>query len=133
MATRRAMPVLQVGDVLRSQAFYARLGFASHGPWGEPPQFVICQRGDATLAFKRASTGLVEPNEWWAAYIYVDDAAALRAEIAAEGIAPTELCEREYGLRDFDVIDPDGHRIAFGSHIAPAPHGPGLSQERGRG
>lgn len=27
--------------------------------------------------------------------------------------------DREYGLRDFTILDPDGFGIRFGSHLAP--------------
>lgn len=41
------MPVLEVAGVARSEAFYVeKLGFASHGSWGEGrPLFCIVQRG----------------------------------------------------------------------------------------
>ena len=135
MATLRAMPVLQVKDVARSVAFYERLGFASHGAWGEEPLFAIVQRGDVTLALDKArQDGPTPTNQWWAAYVYVDDAEALRAEFAALGLP--ELTEmhhpQDYGCIDFDVVDPDGHRIAFGQALRPV-LGPGLSDDRGRG
>ncbi|MEM1299199.1 MAG: VOC family protein [Pseudomonadota bacterium] len=132
MKTQRAMPVLQVSDVTASLAFYDRLGFASHGTWGDPPGFAIIQRGDVTLALDRGE-GAVPLNQWWAAYVYVDDAEALRGEFLAEGVSPTEMHRpNDYGCIDFDVLDPDGHRIAFGQALNPVP-GPGLSDERGRG
>ncbi|MEO0681296.1 MAG: VOC family protein [Pseudomonadota bacterium] len=134
MTTRRAMPVLQVRDVATSEAFYARLGFASHGAWGDPPAFCIVQRGDVTLALDLARDGAAAVNQWWAACIYVANAGAVEAEFAAEGVTiAMPLHENEYGLRDFDVTDPDGHRICFGSDIGPAPLGPGLGPDRGRG
>lgn len=131
MSTIRSMPVLEVTDVPRAAAFYERLGFASHG-YGDPPFFCIMQRGDVTIALA-GGTGPLRVNNGWAAYIYVSDAAALREEFMADGIDVTELGERPYGLRDFDIIDPDGHRIAFGSDLVPSRVGPGLSDKRGRG
>lgn len=135
MATLRSMPVLQVRDVARSSAFYEKLGFASHGVWGDPPLFAIIQRGDVTLALDRArQNGPIPLNQRWAAYIYVDDAKALRDEFAALDLP--ELTEMhfpdDYGCIDFDVVDPDGHRIAFGQSLHPVP-GPGLNDDRGRG
>jgi predicted enzyme related to lactoylglutathione lyase len=135
MATLRSMPVLQVRDVAHSLAFYERLGFSSHGAWGEPPLFAIVQRGDVTLALDKAQQdGPIPTNQWWAAYIYVDDAKALREEFATLDLP--ELTEMhfpdEYGCIDFDVVDPDGHRIAFGQSLYPVP-GPGLNDDRGRG
>lgn len=133
MATRRAMTVLQVSDVAASVEFYQRLGFESHGAWGEPPAFCIVQRGDVTLALDLSRDGSVPVNQWWAAYVYVDDAESLRAEFVAEGLAPTATNRpQDYGCIDFDIVDPDGHRLAFGQALNPLP-GPGLGQERGRG
>jgi hypothetical protein len=35
-------------------------------------------------------------------------------------------CDNPYGCDDFDVIDPDGHRIAFGQDMEPGAR-PGLA------
>ena len=130
---QRAMPVLQVSDVALSTAFYERLGFESHGIWGDPPAFCIIQRGDVTLALDQSQEGPVPLNQWWAAYVYVEDAEALYREFADLGVAATGLNRpAHYGCIDFDVVDPDGHRIAFGQSLDPDP-GPGLGPERGRG
>lgn len=114
MKLHRAMPVLQVRCVETSAAFYARLGFVAN-LWGTPPGFAIVTCGDVTLALDRARDGTVTPNQWWAAYIYTDDVEALRAKFDAEGLAPTPMHRPDdYGCDDFDILDPDGHRIAFG-------------------
>lgn len=133
MATLRAMPVIDVSDVRAAEAFWLRAGFASHGVWGEPARFVIVQRGDVTLALSRAEQDPPPRNGWWAAYVYVDDLEALHAEFSAEGLVPGEIRSPEhYGMRDFDLIDPDGNRVGFGQSLCPAP-GPGLEEDRGRG
>jgi catechol 2,3-dioxygenase-like lactoylglutathione lyase family enzyme len=135
MQTLRSMAVLQVRSVARSVAFYEALGFASHGGWGDPPLFAIVQRGDVTIALDKARADDPIPlNQWWAVYIYVDDAKALREEFATlELRQPTEMhFPQHYGCIDFDVVDPDGHRIAFGQSLHPVP-GPGLNEDRGRG
>ena len=45
----RCMPVLQVADVKRSENFYCeKLGFKSHGTWGDGPDFCIVQCGSVT-------------------------------------------------------------------------------------
>jgi uncharacterized glyoxalase superfamily protein PhnB len=128
----RAMPVLQVADVVRSEAFYCgKLGFVSHGTWGEEvPGFAIVQRGDVTIAFDRGrDVGAIPVNQYWAAYIYVEDADALHREMAARGVeivrGPEDMF---YGSRDFDIRDPDGHILAFGHDLAPeGESGPGLA------
>ena len=127
----RGAPVLQVADVVRSQAFYRDvLGFVSHGLWGDPPAFCIVQRGEVTLMLDRSrGEGALPLNQYWAAYVYVDDVDALHAEFAAAGVEIARAPEDTfYGCRDFDVRDPDGHLIAFGQDLEPAP-APGLRDE----
>ena len=127
------MPVLAVSDVRAAAEFYARLGFECHGFWGgEPVDFAVTQRGDVTLGLDR-SDGIPSDRHGWAVYVYVDDIAALHAELTAEGLSPTPLCEQPYGCREFEVTDLDGHTIAFGQDLAPEAYGPGLGPERGRG
>jgi catechol 2,3-dioxygenase-like lactoylglutathione lyase family enzyme len=128
----RSMPVLQVTDVVASVAFYRdKLGFMAHKLWGEPPSFCIVQRGKVTIALDRtrAAGGSVPVNQYWAAYVYVENADKLCDEFRTKGVeivrGPEDM---EYGLRDFDVRDPDGHLIAFGHDLLPAKFGPGLVQ-----
>ena len=125
----RAMPILQVSDVLRSQAFYRdKLGFRSDGTWGDGPDFCIVQRGKVTIALDRSRDGSPPPlNQYWAAYVYVEDADALLAEFQGKGVEIARgLEDAFYGLRDFDVRDPDGHIIAFGHYLEPGSGDPGL-------
>jgi len=112
----RSMPVLQVADVQASVAYYTdTLGFISHGAWGDPPDFSIVQRGDVSIALDRARDGGVPLNQYWAAYIYVSDVDALCAELKAKGAEiAREIEDTDYGCRDFDIRDRDGHLIAFG-------------------
>ena len=126
----RAMPVLQVADVAASADFYvSRLGFTSHGMWGDPPAFCIVQRGQVTIALDQSRDDAPVPaNQYWAAYIYVEDADAICAACQSAGVdivrGPEDM---PYGLRDFDIRDPDGHLICFGHDIDPSTGGPGLA------
>jgi len=130
----RSMPVLQVRDVIRSEAFYRdKLGFMSHGHWGDGddgPDFCIMQRGSVTIALDRSRDGSPPPvNQYWAAYVYVEDAEALLAEFRARDVTiERDIEDAPYGLRDFDIRDPDGHIIAFGHDIDPTVTAPGLQQ-----
>lgn len=125
----RCMPVLQVADVKKSETFYCeKLAFRSHGTWGDGPDFAIVQRGRVTIALDRAhAAGPIPLNQYWAAYIYVEDADRLCDEFRKQGIeivrGPEDM---PYGLRDFDIRDPDGHLLAFGHDLAPGEDEPGL-------
>jgi predicted enzyme related to lactoylglutathione lyase len=133
MKTHRAMPELQVSDLMASVDFYNRLGFATNGIWGEPEAFAILQRGNVSLALQLLKAEKIPVNTHWAAYIYVDDARAVHKEYQAAGLEiarPPE--ETFYGCLDFDVADLDGHLLAFGQDLEPQPHGPGLGAEKGK-
>ena len=126
MKLQRSMPVLQVSDVVASAKFYEKLGFRYDRLWGEPPMFCIVQRDMVTLALDGSRDGDVPLNQWWAAYLYVDDVDALHAEWTDQKAAEvTDIGDREYGCRDFDLIDIDGHRLAFGQDISDVTR-PGL-------
>lgn len=134
----RAMPVLQVTNVKASAAHWCDvLGFESHGFWGEnpeAPEFCIVQRGDVTIALDRSQDETIPNNQYWAAYVYVEDADTLCEEMKANGASIDEPPhETFYGLREFTVTDPDGHKIAFAHDLTKnAPFPPGLGPERGR-
>lgn len=132
MKSIRAMPLLDVPDVSATSAFFQSLGFATHGGWGDPPSFEIVQRGDVTLGLAKAY-GPVQPNAVWDAYIYVSDVGVMHAVCEAAGATVSEVHrDNAYGVDDFTLTTPDGHRIAFGEDRNPDP-GPGLGNERGNG
>ncbi len=50
-------------------------------------------------------------------YVYVSDADGLRSRVADAGWPATECVNRFYGLREFEVVDPEGHVLLFGQNI----------------
>ncbi len=125
----RSSTVLQVRDVVASEAFYReQLGFTTAGFWGEPPCFCIVGRGTVTVFLDQARSGDPIPvNQYWAAYIYVADVGALLGEVTNNAVDILRGPEdTPYGCRDFDVRDPDGHILCFGQDLTPGPDGPGL-------
>tara|TARA_Y100001934_G_scaffold31891_1_gene35705 strand:+ start:2841 stop:3107 length:267 start_codon:yes stop_codon:yes gene_type:complete len=81
-----------------------------------------------TFALDRTQDGRSVPvNQYWAAYVYVEDADALCAEYRGKGVEIVRGPEDTfYGSRDFDIRDPDGHLIAFGHDLEPDATEPGL-------
>jgi uncharacterized glyoxalase superfamily protein PhnB len=53
-----------------------------------------------------------------ACYITVDDADAVWAEVQKAG-ATVSIENSSYGMRDFNVADPDGNILGFGQPMAP--------------
>lgn len=131
---QRAMPVLEIDDMGRSLTFYKdKLGFDAT-TWGEPPAFAIVQRGMVSLALAVVTPGTAKVSrKSWAAYIYVRDADAVHAELAARGVRlPDPPTTKPYNCRDFVVDDPDGHMLSIGHVLSPDALGPGLSNHIGR-
>ena len=117
-------PVLLVADLERSVEYYRdRLGFECE-VYGDPPDFAAARRDDATLLLALcADPERIVPN-WkivdniWNAYIRVDDADAVYAEVQERGAGiDYTIYDAPHGFREFGVQDPDGHDIAFGQPL----------------
>ena len=118
---RAVAPVLLVADVVSAHAYYAeKLGFRSPRMWGEPPMFCIPQRDGLSVMLNQVDPGdsfrpNFDHNGRCDAYFWVSDADALFSEYSASGA--DIVCEPEdqiYGMREFQVRDPDGHLLIFG-------------------
>jgi predicted enzyme related to lactoylglutathione lyase len=120
-------PYFLVDDVVITANFYRdKLGFHYERFWGDPPCFCMVKRSGVIIMLSQlGKTGLMRPNhiadpgaEAWDAYIWVDDADALLAELKSNGVMITrDLCDQSYGCRDFDVEDCNGYRLCFGQPI----------------
>ena len=114
----KSATILEVNDVTVSEAFYSeKLGFAPGNFFGEPPTFCVMGRDAVRLLLDKTRTHprATPLNQYWALYIYVDDVDAVAAEIAARGVPfEREIETQDYGCRDFDVRDPDGHIVGIG-------------------
>ncbi len=47
-------------------------------------------------------------------YFYPDDVVRLYTHVVAAGYEPTALEVTHYGMREFSLVDPDGHVLSFG-------------------
>ena len=50
-------------------------------------------------------------------YFYPDDVEQLHAEISNKGMNPSKIETRLYGMKEFELIDPDGHVLVFGQEV----------------
>ncbi|MFN3743192.1 MAG: bleomycin resistance protein [Hyphomicrobiaceae bacterium] len=129
----RAMPVLDCSDIAVSVTFWRdKLGFDA-GTRGEPPTFAIVQRGTVTVGLALRPKDEIAVSRNMAAYPSVQDVDALYAEHEARGISlPCPPETQPYICRDFIVVVPDGHVIAFGQVLDPDASGPRLGNRVGR-
>ena len=113
-------PELAVADPEVTAEFLREaLGFEAR-LWGDPPRYLIAERGEARLHFRRASsTAEIRSNlvrEVWDAYLWCDGLDELAGEFQRRGV-PLERAPMTtvYAMREFDVVDPDGHVLCFGA------------------
>ena len=116
--------MLLVADLERAVAYYRdRLGFRC-GVYGDPPDFAVCDRDQASIFLALCGEPeRIVPN-WrivdnvWNAYIRVDDVEAVYAEVQERGAEiDYTIYNAPSGFREFGVQDPDGHDIAFGQPL----------------
>lgn len=123
---RTSTPVLPSSDYARSRAFYCDgLGFEIVMEAGEPPAFAIVRRDGCEL-FIDGFRGRVRPDagdHGWDAYVRVDDVHALAQELRARGV---EIAagprDTNYGMRELEVVDPDGNRLGFAQELSVQLH-----------
>jgi catechol 2,3-dioxygenase-like lactoylglutathione lyase family enzyme len=111
---------IEVKDVVASETFYReRLGFNAGVFYGAPPTFCIVRRDRATIFLDKARAPHPIPlNQYWALYIYVDNVDAIYADVRSRGVTIDRAIEdQDYGCRDFDIRDPDGHLIGIGQNL----------------
>ena len=54
----------------------------------------------------------------WFAYLHVQDAKSLYNEVVAQGVEIWhKLADKPWGMREFAIVTPDGHRIVFGEKV----------------
>ncbi len=87
---------------------------------GDPPRFGIFERGGGVL-FVDAWHGPAQPVAGaWDAYIHVSGLEALLSEFEARGAPITRSIEDTvYGMREFEITDPDDNVLCFGEDEDP--------------
>jgi catechol 2,3-dioxygenase-like lactoylglutathione lyase family enzyme len=106
-------------DVDRSVAFYESLGFVVVGHKAGPPAYASVRLGGVRIGLVEAEP--VDPSlravpAGTEIVIEVDDVKHTRDVAVSRGVRLAEdLSEREWGLTDFRVHDPDGYYLRFTS------------------
>jgi catechol 2,3-dioxygenase-like lactoylglutathione lyase family enzyme len=114
-ATEQLVVEVYVRDLDRALAFYRRLGFemlSRHGgfaavTWERHRLFLDERPACEPPASPQANVRVIVPDvdAWWRRV----------TDMGARVLAP--VADRDYGLRDFTVADPDGFGIRFATRI----------------
>jgi catechol 2,3-dioxygenase-like lactoylglutathione lyase family enzyme len=114
--------IFTVADVGAAIAFYRdRLGLAVQWHDERPPGYAIVFRGAVSLHLQPASRNASAQAALGKStlYVWVDDVAALNAELTAAGCPiAAPLCETPCGTQEFAVRDPDGNGLSFAQNIS---------------
>ena len=103
--------VLYVKDMPKALAYYRDvLGFSVSFTWQDPPIYVCLCLGDAAIHLN-----IHAPLGRSIVCIFCTGVDALHDEMAARGANITRpLTNEPYGMREFEVTDPDQHVLVFG-------------------
>ena len=110
--------VLAVHDVKKSAAFYVDiLGFRIVH---EPAGWIFVRKDNCMIMLGECPDDM-HPSKLgchnYFAYLRVDDADAYYAQVKAAGATSVRpIGDKPWGMREFSVTTPDGHRITIG-HI----------------
>jgi catechol 2,3-dioxygenase-like lactoylglutathione lyase family enzyme len=108
-------PRFPVADVETALAYYLdKLGFSLGWKWGSPLTHANVCRDAISLDLISMPP---ESRGTAMAYVAVAGVDAYYEALTARGVDASAIGDRDYGMRDFEVVDPDGNRLAFGEPL----------------
>ncbi|MEP6667511.1 MAG: VOC family protein [Chthoniobacter sp.] len=112
-------PILPVAEMAVTVAFYQEvLGFEAVRP---AENYTILRRGGVSLHLTTAAPGVLErARGHLSIYLRVEKIESLWAHMAQfkDRYKVRDLFDRDYGMREFHIIDPDGCLVFVGQVIA---------------
>ena len=112
--------MLAVTDLKRTIAFYQRLGFQCKSTFGDPPVWCNLYRDGWEMMFNAPPRDSVfrdvprSSKDYQIFYMNCDDVVALHAEFKKKSLDITELRVTVYGMKEFELRDPDDYWLWFG-------------------
>ncbi len=120
---RQIAPLFFTMDIPATLAYYKeKLGFECLGTWHDPPVYAIAARDRQVIHFRCAEPPTANPDKYrdelLDAYLSVEDADAIYAEYASQGVEFTRgVANMPWHSREFVVKDCDGRLLAFGANL----------------
>lgn len=111
--------VLAVSHVSESVEFYCfKLGFDLVDTYGNPPYYAEIKRDDAQSLMLLDQRTADSPTGHVSLAFYSNDIDTLYEEFLSKGVPIKEPLENKaYGMREFQIEDPDGYLIVFRQKI----------------
>ena len=122
------IPMLSVSDLKRTMAFYRdRLGFHVINTFGgTEPRWCMMGREGVKIMFNQPPPEEIaelprRAKDFQVYYFYPDNITALHAAWKQKGLSVTDLRVTAYGMREFELRDPDDYWLWFGQETADPP------------
>ncbi len=116
--------ILAVSDVAASIEFYVeKLGFDLTFKWEDPVTYAVVKSGEIGIHLSLKSDKHQISQEHVQIAIFTHDVDEVYRQCQENGIKiHAEIGDRDYGMRDFDITDPDGYIIGFSQELASVKH-----------
>ena len=114
-----AATILSVNDIRASIDFYiSKLGFDCSFEWENPPTYAVLNYNDKiNIHLSLADHHVNNQQKPVALSIFVYDVDAVYEDLKSKGVKIHHpIGNRDYGMRDFDILDPSGYLLTFGTH-----------------
>ena len=115
-----AATIFPVNDPLATAKYYERIfGFTIKFRWDDPPTYVVVNRDEAVpIHFVKKEDDFKPSIVHTSLFVFTWDIDQLYKELLKAGAEiSSPLADREYGMRDFDVLDNNGFRLTFGQNL----------------
>lgn len=114
-------PMLAVVDLPAAVRFYVeKLGFNCSSMFGNPPVWAEVVRNGTAVMLNAPPAEHVRRDvprssrDYQVYYINVDGIEKLHAEFRSRGVSVTDMRVAIYGMKEFELRDPEGHWFWFG-------------------
>lgn len=106
--------VLHVQDLMLNKEFFEKLGFIISFVWGEPIDYMVMKAGETSIHLSKANRPHTNSGQT-DIYFFVSDIEKYYEGLNSKGmVGLSPLVDQEYGMKDFDLVSPDGYNLSFG-------------------
>jgi catechol 2,3-dioxygenase-like lactoylglutathione lyase family enzyme len=115
--------ILPCANLEESISFYReKLGFRLTFTWEDPVSYAVLKLGDSiSIHLVSKDPNHITCTLHTSVCIFSHDIDALYLEYKNRDVPISNpLALQEYGMKEFDITDPDGHILAFGQEVSSA-------------
>lgn len=109
--------VLAVHDLKVSSQFFLDIGFELYM---QPDGWVFVKKNNCMIMLGECKDAIAPRNlgdHSYFAYLRVDDADAYFQELKSKSIKTSSIETKSWGMREFSLSTPEGHRLMIGQRI----------------